>query len=111
MSKDLKITGRLKKITETIEVGKNNLKKCQMVIETDDKYPQMVAFDVLGSEKIEEIKDLTMGDTFDVWFNVRGNEWKDKFYTSLSMWRFEKVSPGERVFETSDSSSNEMPPF
>ena len=109
MSNELKLSGRLKKITETIEVGKNNLKKCQMVIETDDKFPQMVAFDVLGSEKIEALQNAKMGDTLEIWFNVRGNEWKDRFYTSLSMWKWEKASPNETMFENSNNSNDEVP--
>ena len=110
MSSELKLRGSLKRITETIEVGSNNLKKCQMVIETEDKYPQMVAFDVLGSEKIEALKNANIGDTMEIWFNVRGNEWKDKFYTSLSMWKWEKASPNETMFEN-QSSNDQTPPF
>ena len=109
MSSELKIRCRLKKITETIEVGKNNLPKCQMVIETDDKYPQMVGIDVLGGVKIEALKDAKTGDTLDIWFNVRGNEWKDKYYISLSMWKWEKASPNETMFETDENANSEMP--
>jgi single-strand DNA-binding protein len=94
---ELKLEGKLHKIFETQEIS-SSFKKREFVIETEDKYPQMVKFE-LTQDKCEEISSHNVGDMLAVHFNIRGREWTSpqneiRYFVSLNAWRIEKVNVG-----------------
>jgi len=94
----LELSGTIKSISEveqgTSKAGKD-WKKQTFVISNNEGYndsEQIFAFEVLGEEAVSNLtKYNKVGDVVKVSFNIRTNEWKDKFYTSLSSWRIEKA--------------------
>lgn len=80
----LNVIGTITKVLDKEQVGK--LTKQVFVIKTQDKYPQDVAFE-LYNDKCDLLKNFKENDLVEVSFNIRGREWKGKYYTSLAAWR------------------------
>ena len=60
-----------------------------VVTAEDGKFPQDIKFECL-KEKAELLNGLEEGDPVKVTFDLRGNEYKDRYYVNLTAWRVEK---------------------
>ena len=86
-------------IKGTSKAGKE-WEKLTFVGTTNEEYNNTYAFEIFGSEKIENFKKYTqVGSVIDVDFNVSCNEWKGKYFTSLSAWK---------VFKSEAVTSNDV---
>ena len=87
MSTKHEITGRIKLIGET-QTFPSGFTKREIVVTTDEKFPQDVKFDFVkdGCEKLESYRK---GDEVTISYNVRGNEYNGKYYVSLQGWRID----------------------
>ena len=64
----------------------------EFVIEVPSgNYPQMVKFQLV-QDKCALLDKFTEGDQLKVYFDLRGREWNDKYFTNLNAWRIDKVS-------------------
>ena len=88
MSKKYEITGTLKHIGETQTFAKGFTKREFVIGTRDDKYPQLVKLEVT-KERCAELDDCEIGDTMEVQFDIRGNEYNGKYYVNLQAWKFE----------------------
>jgi hypothetical protein len=70
--------GKIKKIFEQQDFPSGFYKR-EFVITTEEQYPQDVKFTTV-KERTEQIANLKEGDAVLVKFDVRGNEYNDKFY-------------------------------
>ena len=62
--------------------------KLTFVGTTTEEYNNTYAFEIFGEDKIEKFIQYTkVGYVIDVDFNVNCNEWKGKYFTSLSYWK------------------------
>ena len=91
----MKVTGKITKVLPTLEgtsaAGKE-WKKLSFLLETTEEYNNLYCFDVFGEEKVENfLKYNSVGQEVDVDFNVKTNEWKDKYFTSLDAWKIFKA--------------------
>ena len=84
---DLKLEGKVIAIMDEQQIT-DTFKKREFVIETEDKYPQQVKFE-LANDKTGLISKYKAGEKITVSFNVRGRAWKDKYFVSLDAWRIE----------------------
>ena len=87
------VTGRIKKIDETKEYGSNGFKKREIVITTDDQYPQHILIEFV-QDKCELLDSYQIGQDVKIAFNLRGREWVNpegvaKYFNSLNGWRIE----------------------
>jgi len=76
---------KLKAETQTFDSG---FTKRQLVITTDEQYPQDIAMDFF-KDKTSLLDSWNIGDSVTVSINIRGNEYKGKYYVSLQGWRIE----------------------
>ena len=107
---ELKTTGKIKLIGD-IQTFDSGFKKLEFVITTNDQYPQDIKFEIV-KEKADDFKKFNkVGDMVDVKFNLRGNEWKDKYYVSLQAWSVFKVKEEETVTETTQENEPSVLPF
>jgi hypothetical protein len=95
----MKVTGKIEKIldtaTGTSKAGKE-WKKTSFLLKTDEEYNNLYCFDVFGGEKVDNFLQWNAkGDIVEVDFNVRTNEWKDKYFTSLEAWKVFKANTNE----------------
>lgn len=91
---ELKIRGTIKTIEDIVEgLNKDNQpwQKLTYTIDTGEQYDSLVAFEIFSQEKVEQFKQYNqVGDTVTVQFNIKTNEWKGKYFTTLSSWRCSK---------------------
>jgi len=92
----MKVTG---KITKVLEVQKGQTKegkewqKLSFVLTTNENYNNLYCFEVFGDEKVDNfIKFNKLGNDVEVDFNVKTNEWKGKYFTSLQAWLIKGVA-------------------
>jgi len=82
-----KITKILNTQNGTSKSGKQ-WKKTSFVLQTDEEYNNLYCFDVFGEDKVEKfIQWNNVNDTVTVDFNIKTNEWKGKYFTSLDAWK------------------------
>lgn len=96
---DLKLTGRVKVIYDT-QTWDSGFSKREFVITTQEQYPQDIKFEAV-KDKTAVLDTVSIGDSIDVSFNVRGNEYNGKYYVNLQAWRIQK----------SDASAPAAPPM
>jgi Domain of unknown function (DUF3127) len=64
--------------------------KQSFVIETKDQYPRKVCFE-LNPTKID-LNRFEKGQTVDVFFNLKSNEWNGKWFTKAEAWKVELLN-------------------
>lgn len=76
----------------------------EFVIMTDGQYPQYVKFQ-LTQDRCALIDPHNEGDQIKVYFDLRGREWNEKYFTNLNAWKVEKAqvaAPNEPPVPTAD---------
>ena len=95
----MKITCKITRVLPTLEGTSKDgkyWKKLSFVAETTEKYNNLYCFDVFGEEKVDNfLKYNKVGQDVDVEFNIKTNEWKERFYTSLDAWKIFKADSTE----------------
>ena len=85
----MEIKGKVYQVGATEEVGQNGFRKRQLVIETNEQYPQKLAIDFV-QDKVSDLDNINVGDNVEVSINIRGSEYNGKFYTNLQGWKIIK---------------------
>ena len=91
---ELKIIGTIKKIGE-VKTFDSGFVKREFVITTDEQYPQDIKFEAIKEKATDFEKYRKVGERVSVKFNIRGNEYNDKFYVNLQMWYVENMDIAE----------------
>ena len=78
---ELKCTGTIKQIGELITFD-SGFQKVEFILTTNEKYPQDVKFDIVKEKAEQFLKYNKVGDAVEVDFNIRGSEYKDKYYVN-----------------------------
>ena len=109
----MKVTGKIENIldtqTGTSKAGKE-WKKTSFVVKTDDEYNNLYCFDVFGDEKVNNFLQYnSKGDVVDVDFNVKTNEWKGKYFTSLDAWKIFKADNSKQKQEVAVEEEGDLP--
>lgn len=122
---EMEVAGKIKKIDETKEFGSNGFRKREMVVTTDEQYPQMIMVEFI-QDKCDLLNTFNVGDDVKVSINLRGREWVNpegeaKYFNSIQGWRIEKsqaaagnvppVDAGsfEPAASTSDNEPDDLP--
>ncbi len=103
----MEIAGRIKLISD-IQTFDSGFRKREVVITTEEQYPQHILIELLG-ERVDIINSFNVGDDVKVSINIRGREWvnpqgETKYFNSITGWRIEKLQP-----EPSMASGNTIP--
>jgi hypothetical protein len=117
------ITGKIKLINETKEYGSNGFRKRELVITTEEQYPQDLLVEFI-QDKCDILNSYNVGDSVKVDINLRGREWQSpqgeiKYFNSIQGWRIEKLSlesnpnippvPPAEAFEPADDVNDNEP--
>ncbi len=70
----------------------------EFVIKTEGQYPQFVKFQ-LTQDRCQLVDPFNDGDMIKVYFDLRGREWNEKYFTNLNAWKIEKQTPQEVATE------------
>ena len=76
-----KFNGSIKLVFDTQEF-KNNFKKREFVVVSDDEYPQDIKFEFADENGINALDNFTEGEAVTIIFKLMGNEYQGKYYTS-----------------------------
>ncbi len=119
----MEITGKIKLIGETQTFGASGFRKRELVVTTDEQYPQMLMIEFV-QDKTDALNNYNVGEDVKVSINLRGREWINpegvaKYFNSIQGWRIEKlqaaggqaVPPVEAIdaFEPADKVSDNEP--
>lgn len=96
----MELTGKIKVIGNVQTFG-NDFTKRDLVILTDEQYPQPINVEFL-KDKTDLLNSVKVGDSVKVGINIRGREWTSpqgevKYFNSIVGWRIEKVTGNEAV--------------
>ena len=84
------IEGKLHKVFET-EQKTESFRAREFVIETQQgSYTQYIKFQ-LTQDRCDVIDPYKEGQQIKVYFDLRGRQWQDKYFTNLQAWRVEAV--------------------
>ena len=90
----MEVQGKIKLKGETETFG-NDFTKCNIVVTTDEQYPQHISIDFI-KDKIDLLKAVNVGDDVKISINLGGREWVNpqgvsKYFNSVVGWRVEKA--------------------
>ena len=94
----MEVSGKIKKIDETKTFGSNGFRKREVVVTTDEQYPQMIMVEFI-QDKCDLLNSFNVGDDVKISINIRGREWinpegEAKYFNSIQGWRIEKTQGG-----------------
>ena len=79
-------TGKLKVIFDTQTFPSGFTKREFVVTIGDDNYPQDVKFELI-KDKCAWLDNFSQDQEITVSFDIRGNEFKDRYYVNLNCWK------------------------
>ena len=102
----MEIQGRIKMIDETKTYGNNGVRKRELVVTTEEQYPQHILVEFV-QDKTDLLNSYQVGQLVKVSINLRGREWvnpqgETKYFNSIQGWRIENMEVTQ--------SNPEMPP-
>tara|TARA_B100000927_G_scaffold58660_1_gene45560 strand:+ start:863 stop:1234 length:372 start_codon:yes stop_codon:yes gene_type:complete len=102
----MEVSGKIKWLDETKTYGNNGFRKREVVITTEEQYPQHILVEFV-QDKCDLLNDFQMGQNVKIGINLRGREWvnpqgETKYFNSIQGWRIEVL--GETL-------NPEMPPM
>ena len=104
----MEVTGKVKVVDQTKEVGSSGFKKRDIVVTTDEQYPQHILVQFV-QDKCDLLNNFQVGDAVKIDINLRGREWinpqgKAVYFNTIQGWRIAKLQA-----ETPASQSPPMP--
>ena len=91
----MEVTGKIKMIDQTKEVGSAGFKKRDVVVTTDEQYPQQILVQFV-QDKCDLLNNFQVGDAVKIDINLRGREWTNPqgetvYFNTIQGWRIGKV--------------------
>ena len=116
----MELQGKIKLIGETQSIGSNGFRKRELVLTTEEQYPQHIMVEFV-QDKTDLLNNFQVGQSIKVGINLRGREWinpqgEAKYFNSIQGWRIESLSqaapsnlPPVDQFQPASNVSNEEP--
>ncbi|MFV0541453.1 MAG: DUF3127 domain-containing protein [Aestuariibaculum sp.] len=102
----MEVQGRIKLIGETQTFGANGFRKREIVVTTEEQYPQHIMIEFV-QDKTDLLNNFSVGQQVKININLRGREWvnpqgETKYFNSIQGWRIEILQP--------EAASGNIPP-
>ena len=103
----MEVTGKIKMIDTTKEVGSGGFKKRDVVVTTDEQYPQHILVQFV-QDKCDLLNNFQVGEAVKIDINLRGREWTNPqgetvYFNTIQGWRIAKVQ--------AEAMPNQAPPM
>ncbi|MBT8043441.1 MAG: DUF3127 domain-containing protein [Verrucomicrobiae bacterium] len=102
-------TGKIKVIFDTQTFPSGFTKREFVVTTGDENYPQDIKFEMI-KDKCSWLDKFEEGQVATVHFDIRGNEYKGRYYVNLNCWKIlqgdGKKADGQKAPSQSDDNSN-----
>ena len=100
----MELSGKVKFIDTTKEVGTGGFKKRDIVITTEEQYPQHILVQFV-QDKCDLLNQIKVGDVVTVGLNLRGREWVNPngetvYFNTIQGW---KISSNPTATDKIDS--------
>jgi single-strand DNA-binding protein len=99
------LTGTVKVVMDVVKFESGFSKREFVVTAADDQYPQEIKFECV-KDRCALLDEVKPGQRVKVSFDLRGNEYKGRYYVNLSAWRVEAMKE-----EPGPDSSEDGPPL
>lgn len=91
----MEILGKIKSIGTTEEIGASGFKKREVVVTTDEQYPQHLSVQ-FTQDKCDLLNNFQVGEAVKIDINLRGREWTNPqgeivYFNTIQGWRIERV--------------------
>ncbi|MBD0830968.1 DUF3127 domain-containing protein [Aestuariibaculum sediminum] len=91
----MEVQGRIKMIGETQSFGSNGFRKREIVVTTEEQYPQHIMVEFV-QDKTDLLNTYQVGQQVKISINLRGREWvnpqgETKYFNSIQGWRIEAL--------------------
>lgn len=106
----MEVQGRIKMIGETQTFGNNGFRKREIVVTTEEQYPQHIMVEFV-QDKTDLLNSYQVGQQVKININLRGREWvnpqgETKYFNSIQGWRIEALQA-----EATDENLPPVPPM
>ena len=93
----MEVLGKVKMIGETQTFGSNGFRKREIVVTTEEQYPQHIMVEFI-QDKCDLLNAFQVGQDVKISINLRGREWvnpqgETKYFNSIQGWRIESLQP------------------
>ena len=104
----MEVTGKIKMIDQTKEVGSGGFKKRDVVVTTDEQYPQHISVQFV-QDKCDLLNGFQVGEAVKIDINLRGREWTNAqgetvYFNTIQGWRIGKL-------QAESAAAPQMPPM
>jgi hypothetical protein len=91
----MEVIGKIKMIDQTKEVGSGGFKKRDVVVTTDEQYPQHISVQFV-QDKCDLLNSFQVGEAVKIDINLRGREWTNAqgetvYFNTIQGWRIAKL--------------------
>ena len=113
----MEVQGKIKKIDNTKTYGSSGFRKREVVVTTNDQYPQDLCLEFV-QDKVDLLDKHKVGDSVTISINLRGREWinpegKAVYFNTIQGWRIEKLevteAPPLQPMNNLDSEPDDLP--
>ena len=116
----MEVSGKIKWLDETKTYGTNGFRKREVVITTEEQYPQHILLEFI-QDKCDLLNAFQIGQNVKIGINLKGREWinpegETKYFNSIQGWRIEAITtftnsempplPPPSTFETADDTTD-----
>ena len=97
----MEVTGTIKVIGETQTFGAKGFRKRELVITTDEQYPQSILVEFV-QDKCDLLDKFEVGKNVKIGINLRGREWTNpqgetKYFNSIQGWNINSfITEGDK---------------
>jgi uncharacterized protein Veg len=89
----MEVQGKIKLIGETKTFGNNGFRKREVVVTTEEQYPQHIMVEFI-QDKCDLLNSYQVGQNVKISINLRGREWvspqgETKYFNTIQGWRIE----------------------
>ena len=84
----MNVSGKVKVVNATEEVGSKGFKKRLLVVETTETYPQLIPIEFV-QDKCSLLDGVQVGQDVTVHINLRGSEYNGRYYVQLQGWKID----------------------
>lgn len=89
----MEIQGRIKKIFPSQVIGQNGFEKRDLVITTEEQYPQTIIIQ-FTQDRCALLDNVRVGERVKAYINIKGREWTNpqgetKYFNTIEGWKIE----------------------
>ncbi len=93
----MEVIGQVKLIGQTESVGSSGFQKRDIVVTTEDQYPQHITVQFV-QDKCDILNPYKVGQSVKIGINLRGREWvspqgETRYFNTIQGWRIEDLEP------------------